>query len=149
MSTILNDLQVSANWIANALNTAGYKADFSANSLVEIDRFFSEHSRNGGPVPGGLLAESLGQRLFSLGAYVGEVIRRSIGGEWRGNDSDPQAEIHVELHLPDGAVCWPVQRVMKRLQLGSEESIAAYGLASGLQLTVSMWQAPKPRWKLW
>jgi hypothetical protein len=145
MATLLEDLQVSASWVANALNTVGYKADFSANSLVEVDRFFSEHSLNGRPVPGGLLAESLGQRLFSLGAYVGEVIRRSVGGEWRSNESNPQAEINVELHLPDGAICWPVQRVMKRLQLGSEESIAAYGLASGLQLTVSMWQASKPR----
>ena len=149
MPTVIQDLEVAADWIAKALNSVGYKADFSPNSLVEIDRFFSEQSRNGKPVPGGLLAESLGQRLFSLGAYVGEVIRRSIGGEWRGDESDPESEVNVALHLSNGAVCWPVQRVMKRLALGAEEGIAAYGLASGVPLTASIWPATKPWWRRW
>jgi hypothetical protein len=64
---------------------------------------------------------------------VGEVIRRSVGGKWSGDDSDPEAEVNVELHLPDGSVVWPVQRVMKRLQGGPEEGIAAYAAALGVR----------------
>jgi hypothetical protein len=40
----------------------------------------------------------------------------------------------VELHLADGARCWPVQRAMKRFKDGSEEGIAAWGSGVGLQV---------------
>ncbi|KGN37726.1 hypothetical protein N803_11760 [Knoellia subterranea KCTC 19937] len=75
----------------------------------------------------------MGARL-SLGAYTGEVIRRSVGGEWRWDDEDPEAEVNVELVLPDGAVIWPVQRVMKSFKNGPDEGIAAFGVALGLEV---------------
>ena len=65
---------------------------------------------------------------------VGEVVRRTKGGEWVGDDSDPEAEIRVELHLPDGTRCWPVQRVMKRFKNGPEDGIAAWGGGAALQV---------------
>jgi len=80
MPSIRDDIQTAAEWIATALTASGYKADFTSNSLLEIDRFLSEHSRGGKPVPGGLLSESLGSRIFALGAYSGEVVRLNIGG---------------------------------------------------------------------
>jgi hypothetical protein len=44
--------------------------------------------------------------LFGLGAYVGEVIRKSVGGTWIGDHVDPEGEMNLTLHLPDGAdVC--------------------------------------------
>jgi hypothetical protein len=75
-------------------------------SLWEIDRLFDEHSQNGAARPGGLLSSGLGQRVFAVGSYVGEVVRRKLGGDWIGDDSDPEAEINVELQLPDGTRCW-------------------------------------------
>src|SRR5215216_4179026 len=102
--------QSAASWIADALSSSGYRADLSPQSLWEVDRFLAEQSRQGAATPGGLLAEDLGSRLFALGAYTGEVIRRSLGGEWSGDDNDPEAEINVELHLADGSIVWPVQR---------------------------------------
>jgi len=140
--------------VAGALRGSGYAADFSPDSLIEIDRFFSEQSQHGQARRGGLLSESTGSRLFAIGGYVGEVLRRNIGGEWRGDDSDPDAEINVELALPAGRVCWPVQRVMKRFKLGVEESIAAYGSSIGLAYTKSIWPAlatpeRRPWWRFW
>jgi len=55
--------------------SSGYCADFSIDSLRDIDRFFDEHSRKGEVVPGGLLAERFGSRIFAIGSYVGETIR--------------------------------------------------------------------------
>ncbi|MGO9110751.1 MAG: hypothetical protein ACLP9L_16135 [Thermoguttaceae bacterium] len=152
MGTIVEDVGEAAEWIAMALSSSGYSADFTPKSLWEIDRFFDEHSRHGDPVPGGLLSDALGSRVFALGSYVGEVIRRHIGGEWFGNDSDTRAEISVELRLPDGSICWPVQRVMKRLKNGTEDGIAAYGHALGLP--VGEWKATSrpeqmPWWRFW
>src|SRR5260221_8286767 len=77
---ILEDLTSGYEWIAKALQSSGYVADFSPDSLREIERFFEEQTLNGAARPGGLLSESLGARLFALGGYVGEVIRRERGG---------------------------------------------------------------------
>jgi len=132
MATIRKDIAKASDWIAKALASSGYRADFSPSSLSEVDRFFEEHSANGTPRAGGLLSDGLGSRLFALGCYVGEVVRRSKGGEWYGDDTDPEVELNAELRLADGSVCWPVQRVVKRLKNGDEDSIAAYGIGLGI-----------------
>ena len=132
MGTIREDITKSAEWIATALSSSGYTADFSPKSFWELDRFFEEHSDNCNPKPVGLLAAERGSRLFAVGCYIGEVLRRNVGGEWHVNDNDPHAEINIELKLADDSVCWPVQRAMKRLKNGREDGIAAYGSALGL-----------------
>jgi len=140
MGTLIQDIQQASDWIARALRSSNYRANFSPQSLWEIDLFFDDHSANGEPKPKGLLSQDFGMRLFSLGAYVGEVVRRNLGGEWQTNDADPQGEINVTLKLPDGSLIWPVQRVMKRLKNGPEDGIAAYGLGLGL----AVGQKPAP-----
>ena len=132
MATIKEDIGIASNWISQALQSSGYRADFSPESLWEIDRFFDEHSANGLPNPGGLLAESTGSRIFAVGSYIGEVVHHHLGGEWHGDDSDPEVELNVELRLADGSVCWPTQRAMKRLKNGSDDGIGAYGLGLGV-----------------
>jgi hypothetical protein len=134
VASIKNDISAGAEWIAGALNSSGYRADFSPEGLWEIDRFFDDQSRGGAAKPGGLLSKDLGQRLFAIGAYVGEVVRRNLGGDWVGDDADAQVEINVALHLPDGTRCWPVQRVIKRFKNGAEDSVAAW--ASGIGVLV-------------
>jgi hypothetical protein len=140
MASLTENIDASAAWIAQTLQSSGYHADFSAPSLWSIDQFFDENSDRGQPRRGGLLATDLGSRLFALGAYVGEVIRRNAGGAWHANDQDPQGEINVELVLADGTKIWPVQRVMKRYKYGREDSVAAYGAALGLDVG----QPPQP-----
>lgn len=113
------DIETSSKWIAEALRSSGYNADFSPESIGEIERFFHEQTDNGAPIPGGLLSKDLGGRLFSIGSYCGEVLRKERGGEWQVDDEDPEGEINAALQLENGALCWPIQRVMKRMQ--SEE----------------------------
>lgn len=132
MGTLRQDIDTAAEWVAKALRSSNYRANFSPQSLWDIDLFFDDHSENGAPKPKGLLSEHLGSRLFSLGAYVGEVVRRGIGGQWQTDDSDSKREINIALKLPDGSVIWPVQRIMKRLKNGPVEGIAGYGAALGL-----------------
>ena len=154
MSRIVGDTLKGAEWISQALRHSGYCADFSPQSLWYIDFFFDDHSRLGNPIPRGLLSKNLGARLFALGAYVGEVIRRSIGGEWRGDDADPEAEVNIELRFPSGAQCWPVQRVIKRFKNGAEDSIVAYAIGLGLEVgdRPHRPEAPSPKrpwWRFW
>ena len=42
MGNIKEDVKASAKWISQALQSSGYRADFSPESLWEIDRFFDE-----------------------------------------------------------------------------------------------------------
>ncbi|MGQ3101459.1 MAG: hypothetical protein ACT6Q5_09050 [Sphingopyxis solisilvae] len=128
-SSIVSDALASAEWIANALLSSGYRADFTLASLGEVDRFFEEHAPGGVARPDGLLSEDVGSRLFAIGSYVGETLRRQLGGEWIGDDKDPQAEINVSIKLADGSIIWPIQRAMKRFRNGPEDSIVAYGAA--------------------
>jgi len=134
MPSLVEDATSMAEHIATALTSSGYHADFSPASLWDIDRFFDEQSRKGRPRRGGLLADETGARLFALGAYTGEVIRRAIGGTWSADDADPEGEINIELQLADGSVVWPVQRVMKRLANGAEDAVAPYAAALGVDV---------------
>jgi hypothetical protein len=68
---VVTDAKEAAEWIATALSSSGYKADFTLESFKEIDRFVDDQTQNGRPRPGGLLAENFGARVFALGAYVG------------------------------------------------------------------------------
>ena len=143
MGEIVEDVLEAAELMAVALRTSKYRADFTPASLWEVDRFFDEQSRNGAPVKGGLLDVQLGMRVFAMGAYVGEVLRRNLGGTWHGDDEDEEAEMNVELLLSDTTVCWPVQRVMKRFVLGPGEGLAAYGRELGLDVG----PRPRRRWR--
>ncbi|MBI3675016.1 MAG: hypothetical protein HY243_00160 [Proteobacteria bacterium] len=125
---VIRDAVASADWISKALLSSGYRADFSLESLKEIDRFFDEQAPDGTPKPDGLLSQDLGARIFALGSYVGEVIRRKTGGQWHGDDADKEAEVNISVQLDDGTIRWPVQRVMKRFRNGPEDGIWAYGV---------------------
>lgn len=128
-NTLKDDINKGSTWISSALNSSGYKADYSIESLKEIDRFFDEHVENGEPKKGGLLSESLNSRMFSLGAYVGETLINNYGGKWSYDENDPTDEFKVQVILSDGAIIWPMQRVMKRLKNGKEDSIYGYGVS--------------------
>jgi hypothetical protein len=125
-AAIVTDIHDAAQWLAGALPRAGYRADFSVDSLRDIDRFFDEQAPNGKPRPGGLLGDGTGAILFAVGAYVGEVIRRAAGGAWQGVDADPNVTVDVALKLPGGSIIWPMQRVMKRFANGREDSLYDY-----------------------
>jgi hypothetical protein len=128
------DIRRAADWIAEALTDSGYRADFSPSSLSEIDRFFDDQLRKPGrPRRNGLLSEDLGARLFGLGGYAGEVVRRARGGRWDAAGLSDEQEDAVRLVLSDGTVAWPVQRAMKRFQNGAEDALAAWGAGLGLR----------------
>ena len=91
-SQIIDDAEASTKWIVEAMKSSGYKLDFTLESLKEVDRFFEENSEQGKPTSNGLLSQDLGNRLFSVGSYVGTVLIKNGKGKWNGSNSDPQAE---------------------------------------------------------
>ena len=134
MGTLAEDAVAMAELISTALRSSGYAADFQPASLWEIDRFFDENARDGRPTSRGMLSKDFGRRMFALGGYLGEVVRRQLGGEWYGDDTAPRGEIDMELRVPGGGIIWPMERCMKRLVNGPEDGIAGYGLGLGLNV---------------
>lgn len=124
--TLMEDIPAAADWVAKALNSSGYRADYTLESMKELDRFFDE--QNG---PGGILEGRRGQVLFAAGSYVGQTAIRLYGGGWITDDGDPEGEIKIAVRLTDGTVIWPVIRCMKRCKDGPEESLYAYLYALG------------------
>jgi hypothetical protein len=59
--------------------------------------------------------------IMSMGAFVGELIVRNGGGNW---DFDEASGPSVRLNA--GLVCFPFNKVGKRLALGQEHSLAQF-----------------------
>lgn len=70
------ELLRSSYWISNFLIREGYHIDYTLKSLSEIDKFFNEKMY--------LVLESDNNRnfIFSISAYIGEVIKKHFKGNW-------------------------------------------------------------------
>jgi hypothetical protein len=126
--SIVRDAVEAADWMAKSLAGWGYKADFTLDSLKDVDRFIDEEAPGGKPKPGGHLSQQFGSHMFGLGAYVGETIRRLGDGQWEGNDRDAWPEVTLAVRLKSGAVLWPTQRMLKRFENGKESGLYPYGV---------------------
>jgi len=74
--------------------------------------------------------------VLSMGAYVGELIVRNGGGGWT---FEPQAGA-PGVRLTSGLVCFPLNKVGKRLTVGPEHSIDQF-----VQVTLSGELPPEAR----
>lgn len=120
--TLAEDIKSYTEWIVGAMTSAGYKLDFTVESMKEIDRFFDEQNR-----PGGILnPQNRGSIMFAIGSYIGETVIKCFGGEWITDDNDPQGETNITVKTAKGTMFSPVQRCIKRLLNGEEDGIYAY-----------------------
>lgn len=163
MANLLEDIQTQADWIVRAFNADNLPLDYSIHSLIEIDRFFHKHVKDGKAVKGGRLATNLGPILFGIGSYIGQTIIRNVpGAVWHTDDSDPEGEVNATVELPDGTTIFPMHRAIKRFRNGSEDAIYVYGYHMakayiGEPFDQSFWEigaggdarARKPWWKFW
>jgi hypothetical protein len=148
VGNIYDDIAAAAESIAVELTGHGFRLDFSLESLAEVDRFFDQNSALDADTTDSLLIARLGQWLFGLGSYCGEVVRREIGGSWRweGLNDDKAADTDTELVLVDGSIIFPLQRVWKRLMSGEEESMTRWG--AEMVAAVELPDAPDDSWGL-
>lgn len=114
------DVATAKEWIKTALESSGYQADFSIESLKDIDRFFDEQNKDDG-----ILSQNTGRILFALGVYVGETIISNYGGQW--DLSDCKSETSISVRVDENTVLFPVIRIMARYKHGNANSIYAYG----------------------
>ena len=165
MGTLKDDIKAQSDRIVKAFAADGFRLDHTISSIIEVDRFFTKNMKNGQPRKGGrLYGKGFGPILFSIGSYVGETILKNVkGSEWITNDNDPQGELTVYLRLPNHGEIWPIQKVMKRFQNGSEDAIYPYVHMvtkefTNLPFNEEFWtltaetdepEQTKPWWKFW
>ncbi|MFN8361968.1 MAG: hypothetical protein U0264_18835 [Candidatus Kapaibacterium sp.] len=165
MASLKDDITAQSEWIVKAFAADGFRLDYTIDSIVEVDRFFIANMKNGQPKKGGrLYGKGVGPILFSVGSYVGETIIKNVeGADWITDDNDPQGELNVLLKLPNACEIWPIQKVIKRFQNGSEDAIYPYVHMVTKEFTnfsfkEEYWtltaeteepEQTKPWWKIW
>lgn len=127
-------IEESAEWVAGELRQREFNADFSLESLHEVDRFFAEFARVDLPGYQDFFADDLSFRSFAMGAYVGEVLRRAQGGEWKADSSDPLIEVNIKLALTEESTCQPMRQVLLRLNAGAASSFATFAGELGFEV---------------
>jgi hypothetical protein len=129
------DMERKAEALVAAAAANRDELDFTLESLVSLDamldRLFGRRWLAGRS--GRLDASRFGAMIEPIGAYVGETLRRNLGGEWRHHD-----EYGPGLLLPSGMWTFPLAKAEKRFHNGHEDSLAFYaeamaGMAGGLQ----------------
>ena len=96
LASLMKDTAQDA--VENAKEQLGIELDYSNESVMHIDRLISHYLDN-------YQSQTLDQKtIFTVchmfGSYVGEVFKRSAGGHWVYDDSDPDAP-NVLLHYQD------------------------------------------------
>ena len=115
------EIPMATDWAMENLVMSGYNANFTLDSIKELDRFFEEQNTEDG-----IISLNPGSILFALACYMGEVIIRTYGGEWVFDEKDPEKEMNLEIHLDNKLKIWPTQKIMKKYYNTKEESLYAY-----------------------
>lgn len=106
----------------------GLSLDYSVASLASVDVMLADMFG-----PRGLAPDDASWRpdaeqrrmILALGSYLGEVIRRRLGGTWRDDPMAPGKPLFLELVLPDSQRVRPLERAYKRLVSGSASPLVA------------------------
>lgn len=129
-SDLLTDIKEAAAWAADNLKASGYLADYSLDSVVDLDRFITQEGQESGV----LRQEDRGIIFFAIGAYLGETLLNSYGGDWLVDDHDPQAELNIGVTLASGQVLQPVKACLNRFK--SSQSVSLDQLVQSLEINL-------------
>lgn len=114
----------------------GVELDYSAASLQFVENLICGFREEGHT------AESMNDTIFLFGCYVGEVIIRSYGGQWkRASETSFSKQLTEELlvvETPNKAAWNPIGKAFKLLENGMEDSLTFfYGVVSHSDQVIS------------
>lgn len=126
----LNDLMqaYAKDAVAVSQKQYGILLDYSADSIRHIEAFAADFHAD---MPRGRYGKlfrnppdpaKLEGVCMSLGGYVGEVLRRTKGGNW---DIEPEVK-SLGLVFPDGSWVYPTTKLYRRIMDGPENNLIAY-----------------------
>jgi hypothetical protein len=124
-----------AEEMASVLRKGRFGGTFTLRSLASLDRLIAEQGDDVDE-PGTLLAPGdlpedrrTPVRLWSLGCYLGETLRRIYGGTWEVHPDFPRRPAFWRIAFPSGLHVYPVNQVFRRYFEGAEKSLVDFGKA--------------------
>lgn len=140
--------------VAYAQSKFGLVLDYSEQSIASLDGILSQMTTHGLLLPSEMTEEQH-KRLWNLcqaiGAYIGVVIIKHLGGHWMTEDVGDK-EVTLKLMVADRITAWPHEKVWKRLTESEFDMIIGYyrGLQQllGVEKFVPR-ELKKPWWKFW
>jgi hypothetical protein len=101
--------------------------DYSPHSLERLDAQIE------GLREDGLNGEDAAETLFVIGCYLGEVMARTLGGQWSATARSPLRDVSpwpMVVTLPDGSAWDAIGKAFRRLELGDSEYLPAFFAAA-------------------
>jgi hypothetical protein len=129
MSQPLTIAEAMGNYALEAVNLAQAvskrKLDFSEESVKVVEAILSQLHTELPREKRKPLPEVIDQVCNVYGAYIGEVMRRTMGGEWVLDDKMSPGNKIISLRLGNTQTC-PSAKVYKRIMNGSEDDVWFY-----------------------
>ena len=110
------------NWVAS--NFSG-RIDYEDRNIGAIENFLDDlyKANKKNPLPKDRLDSF--EKMF--GFYIGEVFKRNHGNvSWGWGISDGERVYALCKNSTGDALCYPVQKIQKRIENGSEENVLVY-----------------------
>lgn len=96
----------------------GIRLDYSLESLGTIEGYLEENYPVSQGAGSAWPAVRVGVKIYYIGAYLGETLRRVHGGAWSFDEKDPLGQIRAEMRLGNGRSLRPIEIVMERIEDG-------------------------------
>jgi hypothetical protein len=97
--------------------------DYSPGSVELVDEQLERLREEG------YTASDVGETLFALGCYLGDVLARALGGRWEATARTPLAKLSpwpMVVVLRNGATWDAVGKVFRRFEVGDSEYLPAF-----------------------
>ena len=146
MSSKIETLQNAAETFVAFVKQTNYTLDYSIKSLVFVDRLLETDTENGQLKKNGIIDSDPHKKLLlCLISYVGEIIIRNIPNSTWDIDEDVEDNENIRIRFNDGSVCFPAEKVKKRILHGEEDNLIHYvvGLSHIQKKKQKRW------WKFW
>jgi hypothetical protein len=129
-------VKMAATCIGSAIKAYGVSLDYSVASLDGLESVLDEMHREHLDRP--ISVEGMYARCIGLGAYVGEVLRKAVGGgTWQRNSE--YGENTFPLILPITGSIFPTSWCRKRIENGEGDNVA---FKAKLALSITQGKGP-------
>jgi hypothetical protein len=116
-----------AKIVARDLKAYGCKANFSFDSLTDLDSYIDNTIGDIRLPTDKLNSDAVTPLILGVGGYVGETIKKRLKGIWRGSDAYPAGPLNHGIVVPKQAGSFfPIARAKARIEIGPSMSLSAY-----------------------
>ena len=120
------DMYYTVKDLISFFSRSGYNLDYSMQGISVIESFINNEAIARDAVEKGQLFNTSGDRIYSMGVYLGETLIKLYGGKWIINHRGNNMEVTAMVKLDSGAKLWPIRKVIDRCNKGECDNLIFY-----------------------